>query len=56
MFAADTVAVSPDGALQALREMAARYSNPLHTVDELLAILENRYSMTEAIEMIRNIA
>ncbi len=55
-FAADTVAVSPDSALRALQEMALRHVNPPRTVDELLSILEDRYSMTEAVEMIRNVA
>ena len=55
-FAADAVAVSPDNALRALEEMAARHNRPARTVHEVLAVLEARYDMTEAVEMIRNVA
>ncbi|MBV9641249.1 MAG: PIN domain-containing protein, partial [Mycobacteriaceae bacterium] len=52
-FAADTVAVSPDVALRAVETMAARYSAPPLTTDEILRRLVQRYPMTEAIELIR---
>lgn len=52
--AADTVAVSPARALHAPQKMATRHTNPPHTVDELLNILDDRYGMTEAVDIIRN--
>ncbi|MGV9711477.1 PIN domain-containing protein [Gordonia sp. NPDC003424] len=49
-FAADTVAVSPDRALNALRQMQKRRRDPPQSVEDLLAILARRYGMAEAVE------
>lgn len=51
-FAADTVAVAPALARRALREMSSRFGDPPRTVDEIIALLVNRYGMTEAAELI----
>ncbi|ORW10106.1 PIN domain-containing protein [Mycobacterium kyorinense] len=52
-FAADTVSVSPDLALRAVKTMASRYTAPPLTTAELLNRLVQRYQMTEAVELIR---
>ena len=52
-FAADTVAVSPDAALRAVRTMASRYSAPRLTMEEILNRLVLRYALTDAVELIR---
>jgi hypothetical protein len=52
-FAADTVSVSPQIALQALREISRRYGNPSRSVDDLLDLLRLRYGMDDAVELIR---
>jgi len=52
-FAADTVSVSPDVALQAVETMASRYSAPPLTTEEILNRLVQQYQMTEAFELIR---
>jgi predicted nucleic acid-binding protein len=52
-FAADTVSVSPDIALRAVQTMAARFSQPPLTTDEILSRLVQRYQMAEAVERIR---
>jgi hypothetical protein len=54
-FAADTVATNPEVAMHALATISARFRNPRQTVDELLTILEERYSMTEAVELMRGV-
>lgn len=54
-FAADTVAVSPETALQALRTMLRRYRNPTVATDEALKILASRYRMDEAVDLLRAI-
>jgi hypothetical protein len=51
-FAADTVAVSPAVALQAVQTMASRYEAPPLTTDEILRRLVQQYRMTEATELI----
>ncbi|OXR40238.1 hypothetical protein B7C42_07663 [Nocardia cerradoensis] len=51
-FSADTVSTSPEGALRALQQMSKRRQNPPQTVDDLLQILENRYGMSEVVELI----
>ena len=53
-FAADTVAVSPDIAYQAVIGMASRFVRPSSTVDEILDRLVARYAMAEAVELIRS--
>ena len=55
VFAADTVAVSPDIALRALTAMAARYRAPEQSVDEVSDKLASRFEMVEAVESIRTI-
>ena len=52
-FAADTVSVSPDVALQAVETVASRYSAPPLTTEEILNRLVQQYRMTEAVELIR---
>jgi hypothetical protein len=52
-FAADTVAVSPDAALRAVRAMASKYSAPRLTIEEVLNRLVLRYALTDAVELIR---
>lgn len=52
-FARDTAAIDPPRALTALSEISARYVNPSVTVDELLTILAIRYSMTDAVDLLR---
>ena len=52
-FAADTVAVSPDVAHYGVQILAARFSAPPVSVDEILDALTNRYRMVEAVELIR---
>ena len=52
-FAADTVAVSPDNARQAVIAMATRFIRPPSTLDEILDHLAARYAMIEAVELIR---
>jgi predicted nucleic acid-binding protein len=52
-FAADTVAVSPDSARQAVIAMATRFVRPSSTLDEILDHLVARYAMIEAVELVR---
>ncbi|NNH76019.1 PIN domain-containing protein [Nocardia uniformis] len=54
-FAADTVATNPDAAVHALATISARFRNPPQSVDDLLTILEQRYSMTEAVDLMRSV-
>ncbi|MGW4089093.1 PIN domain-containing protein [Nocardia sp. NPDC004750] len=53
LFAANTVSTAPETALRALTSLSRRYRNPPQSIDELLNILEKRYDMTEAVEMMR---
>jgi len=52
-FALETVELAPDMAMHAVTEMASRHKNPPRTADDLLALLENRYGMAEAVELMR---
>lgn len=52
-FAADTVAVSPDVSRRAVQSMAARFSAPPLTMDEILDRLVDRYGTVEAVDLIR---
>ncbi|MCX2932089.1 PIN domain-containing protein [Mycobacterium sp. CVI_P3] len=52
-FAADTVAVSPDVARQAVIAMSSRFARPPSAVDEILDHLTARYAMVEAVDLIR---
>ncbi|HEV6952680.1 MAG TPA: PIN domain-containing protein [Promicromonospora sp.] len=53
--AADTVSVSPETAVRALTKISARYSSPRRTVPDLLDLLDERYEMHDATEMIREL-
>ncbi|MGK2382384.1 hypothetical protein [Gordonia tangerina] len=53
LFIADTVAVSADAAVRALRTMITRRTNPPETFRRVLDVLEERYGMVDAVEMIR---
>lgn len=54
-FAENTVSINPGLALRAVREIAARSGShgPQLTEDAILGILEDRYRLLEAVEMIR---
>ncbi|GAA1531509.1 PIN domain-containing protein [Kribbella lupini] len=51
-FAANTVAVSPEGALRAVVALTERRRKPPVSVDEFLAVLRSKYSMHEAVDLI----
>lgn len=53
-FAANTVAVSPDAAIRALKTMSSRYSNPPLSWTEAFQILDSRYGMSEAVELMKS--
>lgn len=53
-FAADTVAVSPVRARRALETMIGRYTHPPVTTVDVLDILQDRYGMVEAVDLLRN--
>ncbi|MDV6296942.1 PIN domain-containing protein [Rhodococcus aetherivorans] len=52
-FAADTVAVSPTVARRAVETMAKRLNNPPVSIDEALALLADRYNMSDAVALLR---
>lgn len=54
LFVADTVAVSPDTAIRALRTMIGRRTNPPETLTHILELLEQRYGMIDAVDIIRS--
>lgn len=54
-FAADTVATNPEAALHAVGTISRRFRNPTRSVDELLEILDKRYAMTEAVDLMRSV-
>jgi len=53
-FAADTVAVDPERALRAVEAMATRRTKPPESVDQVLQNLIDRYSMVEAVDLMRS--
>ncbi|MCZ4275316.1 PIN domain-containing protein [Rhodococcoides yunnanense] len=53
-FAANTVAVSPDTAIRALKTMSSRYSNPPLSSADALEIVNSRYGMSEAVELMKS--
>ena len=55
-FSANTVALHPRRALDAVGEIAARSGayGPRRSVDEILDVLESRYGMADAVEMMRD--
>ena len=54
-FASDTVSVDPPRALRAITAIAARYSAPPMTVDEILKTLADRYGWLDATDMLRDV-
>ncbi len=52
-FALEQVELAPNVALRAVTEMASRYKSPSRTADDLLTLLESRYGMAEAVELMR---
>ncbi|TCM49431.1 PIN domain-containing protein [Kribbella sp. VKM Ac-2568] len=54
-FAANTVAVAPQLALQAVTTLTARFKKPPMSVDEFLSVLRERYGMDEAVELINDV-
>ncbi|NLE79303.1 MAG: PIN domain-containing protein [Rhodococcus sp.] len=54
-FAADNVAVSPIVARQAVETMVERLANPAMSVEEVLALLVDRYEMTDAVALLREV-
>jgi hypothetical protein len=52
-FAADTVSVSPAVGLRAVQNIARRYQNPVRRAQELVAMIESRYGMTDAAALLR---
>lgn len=52
-FALDTVSVHPGPAWVALNRIAARFSNPPMTADQILNALEERYAMVDAVALLR---
>ena len=54
-FARDAVSLDPVRALKAISELAGRSgkNGPRQTPDEILEILENRYGMDEAVQIMR---
>jgi predicted nucleic acid-binding protein len=54
-FAANTVAVQPELALDAVTAMSARLQNPPMSIDEILDFLRDQYGMEEAVELIRDV-
>ncbi|ONM46458.1 PIN domain-containing protein [Nocardia donostiensis] len=53
-FAADTVAVAPGTALQAVEAITGRRRNPPESVEHVLETLVSRYGMVEAVELLRS--
>ena len=53
-FALNTVALSPAGALTALGQISARYgrNGPPRSVEDLLAVLAERYGMNDAVDLL----
>jgi predicted nucleic acid-binding protein len=54
-FAANTVAVQPELALEAVIAMSAGLKNPPMSVDEILDLLRAKYGMDEAVELINEV-
>lgn len=54
-FLANTVTVDPRRAATAVRAMVGRYRKPALTVGQLLDILETRYGLAEAVDVLRAI-
>jgi len=54
-FAANTVAVAPQRALEAVTVLTKRLRKPPVTTDEFLAVLRERYGMEEAVSLINDV-
>ncbi|WP_210432847.1 hypothetical protein [Rhodococcus sp. DMU1] len=54
-FAADTVAVSPMVARQAVDVMVKRLGNPPMSVEKVLTLLVDRYEMSDAVALLREV-
>jgi hypothetical protein len=54
-FAANTVAVAPQLALEAVITLTERLKKPPVTVDEFLAVLRERYGVDEAVGLINDV-
>jgi len=54
-FAANTVAVAPQLALEAVTTLTKRFKNPPVTIDEFLTVLRERYGMEEAVNLINDV-
>lgn len=52
-FVAHTVDLSARRALKVLEDMCSRYTNPPRTREEILTMMENRYQMREAVNLLR---
>ncbi|TCC15676.1 PIN domain-containing protein [Kribbella sindirgiensis] len=54
-FAANTVAVSPQAALEAVVKLTQRRQNPPISIDDFLTTLRDLYGMHEAVELIQDV-
>jgi predicted nucleic acid-binding protein len=54
-FAANTAAVAPDLALQAVVDITNGFTTPPMSADEFLEILRDRYGMHEAVELMNEV-
>ena len=54
-FAANTVAVAPELALEAVAALTARLKKPPVSVDAFPAVLRERYGMDEAVALINDV-
>jgi predicted nucleic acid-binding protein len=54
-FAANTVAVAPELALEAVVNVTSRLKKPPLSVDEFLTILRQKYGMDEAVDLINEV-
>jgi predicted nucleic acid-binding protein len=54
-FAANTVAVSPESALQAVVDLTSRFHTPPVSLDEFFEVLRDRYCMHEAVELMNEV-
>ncbi|GAA3575765.1 PIN domain-containing protein [Kribbella ginsengisoli] len=55
VFAANTVAVAPHRALEAVLSIHARLKTPPMSLDDLLSVLRRRYGMDEAVDLINDV-
>jgi hypothetical protein len=55
VFAANTVAVAPYRALEAVLSIHARLKTPPMSLDDFLSVLRTRYGMDEAVDLINDV-